>query len=243
MPRLPIPAQTRVIWLFASISFLFLFAVRDRNAAWPFVPIDASGRNPWLAAAVFTAFGALCLWQQLRRFFLTASSQLQTFFAVWLLFAVLYPLLGGLVLLATDTIVFVGPFASNIDWRITAQSIAAGQLAFLGAMAASLIWNADEPGFGSIRLARDVVLQIANQRPVASRFRQAQLNAAIDALLQDAPKLSSKLLDDADANLLDRWWRAAGELKRAVSDLPDIQFASFDWSTVEDALKVLRTSK
>jgi hypothetical protein len=244
--RLPVSAGTKIVWAIASLLFVLVFSVRDRTAAWTFVPANAPVWQALLAAAVFSSFAALCLWQQLRRVFLTSKSQVRVFLVLWLFFAVTYPILGGLLMLAGPDVEWRGPFAGNVAWDLSALTIAAGQLAFLGAMLVSLVWNADEPGFAAIRLNRDVAIAIiaeARTHKTLSGFRMAQLNAALRALEEDAPKLLGKLLNTADAALLEKWWTAAQDLRTTLAPRPTSQFGSFDWRTVAEPLSNLTSEQ
>jgi hypothetical protein len=151
-------------------------------------------------------------------------------------------------MLAGEDVRWVGPLHEAADWRLTTQAIAAGQLAFLGAMLASLVWNADEPGFAAVRLNRAVALRMiveARRHQGLTQFQRAQLVGALAALKDEAPKLSAKLLGASDAALLERWWNGAETLHQMLAPRPTELLADFDWTAgaASDALGELQANR
>jgi hypothetical protein len=242
-----IPARTGFVWLAASVLFVFVFAIRDRSAPWTFTPGTTPVREAWIEAAVISTFAALCLWQQLRKVFLTAKSQAPAFAAYWALFALGYPILGGTIMVARGDIDFVGPLSPAIDWALTARAVAAGQLAFLGAVFASLIWSIDEPGLAPVRLNREVARSILSRAVAGDRtltpFAKAQLDQALQALEEDSLKLSARVVDANDTQTLERWWRAAKELRARLKSLDVTDYPAFNWSAVQGSIAALDTTR
>jgi hypothetical protein len=174
---------------------------------------------PYAIASVgVMVLNALIFWTHVRTQFLTWSTGRKAFLGTFLFLTILYFAIFGVAMILTGQAIVS---FRDFDLLYTARCVLAGACSMLPALLVSAVWKSEEPGVTTVRLQRQVGLDLLRRLRAGSLPKNAYrtLLEVLEVLPKSARTAQSQLPREADRTLGGIWAGAAESIHDALREM------------------------